>query len=619
MRRAHLAFLLLATTTLAAPPPAPGIDDFLRIRAPRQPVLGPDRTLYVVDWPDGVNQLYRRSAAATPGAPLERLTDLEDGVERFHLSPDGRHVVVETSRGGGEQTDLHHLDLAGGGLRPLYVDPAVVTRFQVWLPDGSGFIYVANDARREDFHVHHHHFGNDSSRPLLTEPGWWSVSDVSADGMLLLLGRYRSASQADAFVMNVESLAPRSINVEDGAYNAPGRFLFGDTAAVLVSDAGGDGIRRLWRHDLATGRAERPRPELDAYPVETLSSNPGDDVLAVTINDDGFRRLRLFAQPALDPVPVPPIEDGLVGDVELTGRFLSYTLSNLREPGRTFMFRVGRDAPAAPITEARTGDIDLGAFAPPRPVRIPSFDGLEVPAFLHLPPGHDGSSPVPFLVRFHGGPESQARPGFSPEVLFLLSRGYGVLEPNVRGSTGYGRRYHRLDDGAQRWDAVRDGAAAARWLVGEGLASPGRIATWGRSYGGFMAVATAIEAPDVIGAVVDIVGIVNFRTFLEQTGAYRRDLREAEYGSLEDAAMLESLSPLARVESLRAPVLIGHGLNDPRVPVAEAMRLATALQRLGHDPELVFFPDEGHRISKRENRALLYERIGRFLDRTIGG
>jgi dipeptidyl aminopeptidase/acylaminoacyl peptidase len=183
----------------------------------------------------------------------------------------------------------------------------------------------------------------------------------------------------------------------------------------------------------------------------------------------------------------------------------------------------------------------------------------------------------------------------------------------VRGSVGYGREFHQLDNYKNRWNSVRDGVEAARWLVRSGMSAPGRIAAMGGSYGGFMATATVIEGGDLYGASVNIVGIVNFETFLEQTKGYRRKLREAEYGPLSDPQFLISISPIHRIEDITVPMLIAHGLNDPRVPVGEAMQLAEELQKLGRDPETVYFHDEGHGFRKLDNRLLFYERVDRFL------
>jgi dipeptidyl aminopeptidase/acylaminoacyl peptidase len=211
---------------------------------------------------------------------------------------------------------------------------------------------------------------------------------------------------------------------------------------------------------------------------------------------------------------------------------------------------------------------------------------------------------------------------------YLVSRGFGVMLPNVRGSTGYGREFHMLDDYRKRWDSVRDGVEAAEWLVREGYAKPGRIAAYGGSYGGFMSVACIVEdqervdagrrAQRLFGACVDIVGIVNLQTFLERTSGYRRKLREVEYGPLTDPEFLRSVSSIHRVDKIQVPVFIAHGFNDPRVPVEEAMQLAAALREKGRAPRMFVAPDEGHGFAKLDNRIYFGERMVQFLQETIG-
>jgi dipeptidyl aminopeptidase/acylaminoacyl peptidase len=201
--------------------------------------------------------------------------------------------------------------------------------------------------------------------------------------------------------------------------------------------------------------------------------------------------------------------------------------------------------------------------------------------------------------------------------------------PNVRGSTGYGRDFQMMDDYRGRWASVKDGVDAAEWLVKQGYAEPGRIATYGGSYGGFMSVACIVEDQErvergerperLFGACVDIVGIVNMKTFLERTSGYRRKLREVEYGPLGDPEFLLSVSPLQRVEKIQVPVFIAHGFNDPRVPVEEAMQLSMALKEAKRNPRVFIAPDEGHGFAKLDNRVYFGERVAAFLDETIGG
>jgi dipeptidyl aminopeptidase/acylaminoacyl peptidase len=591
---------------------------FMKIRAPGSPSLAENRMLYVVDWPDGVNQLYRRPAREPVEAPWQRLTDFEDGISGFWVSPVGRTIVVAAATGGNEQADLYAIDASDASMRELLVDGDVVYAFQHWLPDGSGFLYSANDASPSDFHIYRYDLATNASTKVLEREGWWGVSDVYDDARRALVGNYKSVAEAHAYDLNLVNGDLMSIDVREDGYNWPAAYMPEGRVVSIVAE-GDDGQNHLYLHDLETHEVTRPMPDLDPYEIEGVALNRQRSLLAVSYNRDGYREMRLVRLPEFTAVELPEIEPGLVGDVEVTGRFLTWTTSNARSPGLTYAWKVGTAADPLPLTKAEDQGIDLAAFTLPQLVRYPSFDGREIPAFLYTPPGHAAGTPIPFVLIFHGGPEGQSRPQFSRTAQYLLSRGFGVMLPNVRGSMGYGRAFHLLDNAEKRWDSVRDGVAAAQWLVDQGHSERGRIASFGGSYGGFMAVATVIEGGDLFGAAIDMVGIVNFRTFLEQTKSYRRALREVEYGSLSDPDMLEEISPIHRASEIDVPVMIAHGLNDPRVPVGEAMQLAVELQKRDLDPELLFFPDEGHGLAKLENRLLFYRRAARFLERHIGG
>jgi dipeptidyl aminopeptidase/acylaminoacyl peptidase len=621
---AGLSAVLSFALTGAAAAQQPGIEQFMKIRAPNSPTLAPDGTLYVRDWPDGIQHLYSRAPGAKPDEPLKRLTDnnqFKDGINSYALSRDGRHIVISAAIGGSEQTDLYHLDTASGAIKPLLVDPNDVATFGVWLEDNSGFLYTTNATSPADFHVYRYELASGNSTKLLDKPGYWTVNDVSADGKRALVGEYFSASHSNAYELDTATGTLTKLNVgpDETANNAVG-YLPGEKSAALTSDFE-NGIMRLYMRDLPAGEPRKPFPDLDEYDIEAGAINEDRTLAAITYNEGGYGSMRVFELPSFKIIEIPGIEKGVVGSVDIEGRTLAWTLSNARTPGLTYSYTVGSDAGGgapAQITVADTQSIDLNKFPLPELITYKSFDGQEIPAFIFLPPNFRKGEPVPFVVNFHGGPEGQSRPSFNALTQFLLSRGYGVMMPNVRGSTGYGRDFHMLDNYKQRWDSVKDGAEAARWLTKNGYAEAGRIAAYGGSYGGFMSVATVIEGSDVFGASVDVVGIVNFKTFLEQTKDYRRKLREAEYGPLSDPEFLASISPLNRIDEIKCPMMIAHGLNDPRVPVGEAMQLAVGLQRRGYDPELVFCPDEGHGFAKLENRLLFADRMAKFLDRTIG-
>ena len=221
------------------------------------------------------------------------------------------------------------------------------------------------------------------------------------------------------------------------------------------------------------------------------------------------------------------------------------------------------------------------------------------------------------IVDIHGGPESQRRPSFSGLHQYFLSRGYALFEPNVRGSTGYGRAYTHLDDVENRMDSVRDIDCAVDWLTDHEAVDPDRIVAKGGSYGGFMVLAAITEYPDLWAAAVDFVGIADFQTFLENTGEWRREHRAAEYGSLDDPELLERISPIHKVDRINCPLFIQHGANDPRVPVGEAEQIAEAVEARGVPVETCIFEDEGHHTTDRDNLIEEFERIAAFLEEHV--
>lgn len=604
---------------------APDIERFMKIRAPNSPTLAADGTLFVRDWPDGLNQLYQRREGRNAGAPMERLTDFPDGLNSYSLSPDGRRIILSAAIGGNEQTDLYLLDVASGEISPLLVNPSIVYGFQMWLRDSSGFVYTANDESSADFHIYRLNLENNQSTKLLARAGNWSAADITSDAKRLLVGQFISASHANAYELSAETGELTKLDIGGNeTFNEAAGYLPGETAAMIMSDHE-EGIPRVFVRELPIVRTLhrtprepfKPMPQIDAFEIEGGAINEDRTLGAVVYNEGGYATMRVVRLPSFEPIEMPEIERGLTGSVDIRGTTVTFTLSNARTPGLSYAFDAASRGELDQLTIAQTQGIELSKFTLPKLIKYPSFDGVEIPAFIYTPPGHSPGTAIPFVVNYHGGPEGQSRPGFTALTQYLLASGYGVMQPNVRGSTGYGRDFHMMDNYRKRWDSVKDGVEAARWLVKNGYAEAGRIAAYGGSYGGFMSVACVIEGADVFGASINVVGIVNFKTFLEQTKDYRRKLREAEYGPLSDPEFLASISPLNRIDEIKCPMFIAHGLNDPRVPVGEAMQLAVGLQKRGYDPELLFFPDEGHGFAKLDNRLLFAKRMVKFLQETI--
>jgi dipeptidyl aminopeptidase/acylaminoacyl peptidase len=224
------------------------------------------------------------------------------------------------------------------------------------------------------------------------------------------------------------------------------------------------------------------------------------------------------------------------------------------------------------------------------------------------------------VVYLHGGPESQHVPRFDSLVQFLVARGYAVVAPNVRGSTGYGKRFEHLDDVRRRLDVLQDMEAVHGWISAETDLDHARVALLGGSYGGYLVLLGLAFQPDRWAAGIDIVGISSLTTFLENTASWRRGVREAEYGSVtDDRGFLNAASPLTRAQDIRAPLLLVHGANDPRVPLDEAEQIRDVIRSRGGRVDLVVYPDEGHGLAKLDNRIDAYTRAADFLDEALPG
>lgn len=648
-----------------APAQASGVsklERFLKIRTPGAAQLGADGTLYVRDWPEGVFQLYRvEGAQAKPGVATTKLTSFQDGLAGYSVSPDGKRILLAHAAGGNENTQISLLDpKAEGGkgkITALMSDPKVQFAATYWLADSSGFLYTGNDASPNDFYVYLYEFGKDGgagkSTKLLGNTGSWRGVEMTADKSRVLVAEDRSASDTSVYELDAKTgklsdltILPKASGGEKvTSANELVGYLPGYDEVLIGSDVE-EGKAKLYIKNLKSGEVRKAISELDKFEMDAAGMNREKTLLYVITNEDGYGVLHLYRLPQFSPVALPEIPKGVIGVNDFEGNTLIYTLNNAQTPGLAFSYNVpAKDNKMVPqaqqVTFAEAQGVDLSAFPLPELIKYKSSkDGTEIPAFLWLPPnfikpGVLGAKPIPFLVYYHGGPESQHRPTFSAAIQYFLSEGYGILMPNVRGSTGYGRAFHMMDDYKKRWDSVSDGVDAADWLVANMYAKAGKISTWGGSYGGFMSVACLVEDQNrvdagkrkerLFGAGIDIVGIVNVKTFLEKTSGYRRKLREVEYGPLSDPEFLLSVSSMTHKDKINVPMFIAHGFNDPRVPVEEAMQLAAALKdkamaqkNMALMPRLFIAPDEGHGFQKYDNRFYFNQRMNDFLKDTIG-
>ena len=471
------------------------------------------------------------------------------------MHPDARRAGLAWNPEGQRDMVLGEIDLASGALTP-WATPGDYWMWEAWSPDGSRAVVMKRMGTPAEAYVLER---DGRLTRLLPEALRASAVEWLEAGVLMLtdVGRdFLGLALVDP--AHPDTVARWLVDEDhdvDGVAVDPTKT----KAAVVVNEGVYDGVRII---DVASGR-ELDRLVLPAGVV--LSDHTGDAGYHLSWNADGSR---LFVAWELATQPAEIYE----------------------WPGGTrWTF---------------TADLPSG-LVEPEETSYRSFDGLSVPALFY----RGGGGPRPVVVIFHGGPEGQSRANYSPAAQLLASIGVDVFLPNVRGSTGYGIRFQSLDDKTLRWNSVKDGCEAARHLKRSGLAT--RTAAMGGSYGGFMTLAVLVEDPELWDAGVDTVGIADWHTFFGNMPPWRGVLRVIEYGDPNgaEAEFLREISPLHRAGQIRAPLLVIHGRNDPRVPVGESVQIADAVPR----SELLIFEDEGHGIAKLANQVTANSRILEFL------
>ena len=596
-----------------------GFDQFLGARSAFGPTVDAagDRLYFLSDLA-GAPQLWSLPLGR-PGAWPEPLGVGFDRVQQAHPSPRPGRLVLSADVGGDERTQLHLVDGVGSSPRLLTEAPEVIHLFGGWHPDGRTIAYSSNERDPACFDVHTLDVESGERRLLFRGDGTFYARRFSPDGASLLVERAEAPAEQALLVVDVVSggaawLTPRGLPVrhQHPAWAADGR------AVYCTTDRDRDFLM-IGAIDVASKELS-PLVEAEGD-VEDFALSPDGRRIVYEINRDGYSEVRVRdirggADTKLD-VPAGQVYDGYRWVPTFSwlpdGSGFALAVSTPTAPPNVYLAR-GREPKPEQVTWSWDAGLASDGLVTAELAHYPTFDGRSVPAFIYRPRSGAGRG-RPALFFVHGGPESQSRPSFNPIVQYFAHRGYVVVVPNVRGSTGYGKTYAHLDDVERRLDAVRDLAAGAEWAGRSGLADPRRIAVMGASYGGFMVLSALTEHPQLWAAGVDIVGIANFVTFLEDTGPWRRRLREAEYGSLEHhRPLLEEISPLRKADQISAPLIVIHGANDPRVPIGEAEQIVATLRERGRPVEYLRFEDEGHGLVKLRNRLAAYPRIADFLD-----
>ena len=579
-----------------------------------------------------VSQVHR---VGHPGGARQQVTFFDEPVGGVQRQPGGSKMIFTMDAGGSEFSQIFLLDPAGSDDAIMLTDGKSRNGSVVWDRTGDWIAYQSTRRNGASNDVWLMNVSNsETARMALKSPDgtYWSASDFSPDNRKLLILNYVGNADSRIHLLDIETGELRLLAGDPGnpSLNFPFAFDREGTGFWYITDVKGDFRQMAWQ-SLEAG--SKPVILTADIPWNVEGGSISDDRTrgAFTVNVDGMSQVYLMDMLSREFAPVSVIPTGLAFGMEFSpdGGKLGLSLNTSKTPSDSFVLDLGEGAleygDLVRWTYSEVGGLDTEGFIEPELVHYPTFDSASggpknIPAWVYKPAG---KGPHPVIIAIHGGPEGQSRPSFSSTYQMWLNKlGAAVIRPNVRGSAGYGKHYMSLDNGFQREDSVKDIGALLDWIATQPDLDKNRVAVFGGSYGGYMVLASAVHYSDRLKAAVDVVGISNFVTFLENTQDYRRDLRRAEYGDEREPAMrkhLQSISPLTHVDKIKIPMLVVQGENDPRVPVTEAIQVVDALRAQGQPVWYMNALNEGHGYRKKENRDVYQQASIMFLQEYLVG
>ncbi|MFC7535866.1 S9 family peptidase [Sphingomonas sp. GCM10030256] len=519
-------------------------------------------------------------------------------------SPRGDVLAVSKDNGGDEFYQIY--TLANGRLN-LLTDGKSRNEMGPWSKDGRLLGYSSTRRNGSDSDLYVVDPRNPASNRMVAQVkgGGWGIADFAPNGRHAAVVNYQSITNSDPYLLDLASgrLSPIGDHAKDISY---GGAEFAPNGTLWVTSDEGADVQRLGTLDPSTGRFT-PVVAAGRWDVDSFDISDEGRTIAYLTNEAGISRLYLLDVASGRSRQVTGLPVGVAGGLEFAPwGTLGLTISSARSPSDAYTVDP-KSLKVTRWTNSETGGLDPQANVEPELIDVKSFDGQAVSGFLYRPDPRRFPGKRPVIVNIHGGPEGQTRPGFQGRNNYLLNElGIAIFYPNVRGSTGYGKRFVSLDNGPfKREDSVKDISAFLDRLSADPALDPARMAVTGGSYGGYMCYASAIRYANRFKGALCNVAISNFVTFLENTQSYRRDLRRVEYGDERipaERAKLEDISPLRRIGEIKAPLFVVQGANDPRVPKSEADQLVKGLRSRGNQVWYLVGENEGHGFAKKENQ-----------------
>lgn len=583
----------------------------------------------------GQFQIYVSEISKRKTMPRKQITFEDDRCTDPRYLSDGT-LLFTRDRGGDENFQFGLIDEQGN---LHWITSDLEAKYRVGLITESYLYFNANLTDRARLDVYRWRIPLLENEPeLLYEPtkGLVQVTGSSDNESHILMTQFIGNMDQHILMFDIEQkkvddlTAPINKNTQV-RWNVV-RWIDSDNI-IVITDYNSDTIRL---GVLTTSKRFQPFNEIDSeirYEIENQFAFSKDSIWTYFIeNQEGYSTIHranfekgIINEHEILPFPIRGVipwgdARSWINALSLSSdeHMLAVTLSSGVQPTNVWIVNI-KDMTSWPASKINTAGLDPSTFIEPTLHRFDSFDSLSIPYFRYIPNGRQPSEGWPAIFMIHGGPEAQMRPDFNPIIQFFLASGYAVVTPNIRGSDGYGRKYLDLDNVEKRLDSIMDIRYLALHIKKSDEEIDGdRLIIYGGSYGGFAVLSAMTEHPDLWRAGIDIVGISNFVTFLQNTAAWRRTLRECEYGSLEDDIdILTKISPIHNIDRIAAPLFIIQGDNDERVPLSESIQMYERLKEKGLSVQLMRFADEGHGLAKLDNKIKTYREVLNWLEKIL--
>lgn len=591
------------------------ITRYLLARGALGAAIAPDgKTVAFTDRVTGEPQLWMVDAAG--GWPTQ--LSFGSGISDFHWTPDGEALLITRDTDGNEREGYYLISSDGIEEREILPATDAYRSFGMFSADGDRFLYASTERNGRDFDLYVYDFASDSARRIYEASFGFYARAWQPGGALVLVDEVRGEDANDVHLLNAATGEMTPLFKPDiAAHHGDYQWLPDGRGFYMSSNQDRDRAGLAY-FDLA--ERDLKYVETPEGVVEDVALSHDGRYLAWVVNHEGVSRLKVRDLTSGDDVKAPTLPRGVIRiSFARSANVLQLTIRTPKIPGDVLVWDLDRDDITRAVRSNLAG-LNPATLVEPESLRYPARDGELLHGFLYRPKFVKPGARVPVVVRVHGGPTSQARPVYRAQTQYLVNKGIAVFDVNVRGSTGFGKRFSRLDNQEKRLDSVRDLVDTVEFLRSQPGIDAARAGVVGGSYGGYMVNAVLGEYPDVFAVGASFVGVSNWVRALEEASPGLKASDRIEYGDIRDPrwqAFYLDNSPINNAHRIKVPLFVEHGVNDPRDPVQESDSIVRTVRDGGGEVTYLRFPDEGHGIAKQRNRVTFNRQLAEFLERHL--